>query len=148
MFIGFASRKTAKRRGQLNVLSSEKRTLIFYESPRRIIGFIDDMIASMGDRQAVLGREMTKLHEEFIRGTLSYIKAELESRPSVKGECTLMVDGAPEEQVSMEIVLDEIKERLKEPGVRTSSLAKELSFKFNVPRRFIYEKVLEMSGKG
>lgn len=148
VFIGFAARKSARRREQLNVLSAEKRTLIFYESPRRIVGFLDDVAAAMGDRQAVLAREMTKIHEEFLRGTLSEVKAELESRSSVKGECTLVVEGASEEQVSMDTVLAEIKERLKESGVRTSSLAKELSVKFNVPKRCVYEEILNLSGKG
>lgn len=146
VFIGFAARKKGKRQEQLKNLALEKRTLIFYESPKRIIQFTEELMGVMGDRRAVLAREMTKLHEEFVRGNLSEIKACLEKREVVKGECTLVVEGAREEGVSMDLVLREIRDGLKKSGVRPSSLARELAAKFKMPKRKIYEEVLKMSG--
>ena len=71
IFIGFLPHQKVRRLDRIESLADEDRTLIFYESPRRVLGFIKELISVLGDRQAVLGREMTKLHEEFIRGELS-----------------------------------------------------------------------------
>ena len=71
IFIGFPAKKKLKRFKQLQELADEKRTLIFYENPGRITTFIKELVDVMGDRYGVLCREMTKLHEEFIRGRLS-----------------------------------------------------------------------------
>ncbi|MCK5418905.1 MAG: 16S rRNA (cytidine(1402)-2'-O)-methyltransferase, partial [Desulfobacterales bacterium] len=71
VFIGFLPRKKAKRQQFLNELAVEPRPVIFYESPKRILTLLEEIISCMGDRPAVLAREMTKLHEEFIRGSVS-----------------------------------------------------------------------------
>jgi len=73
VFIGFLPRKKAKRQQFLNELAVEPRPVIFYESPKRILTLLEEIISCMGDRPAVLAREMTKLHEEFIRGSVSEI---------------------------------------------------------------------------
>ena len=68
IFVGFPPRQPGKRKQLLKGLKGEPRTLIFYESPKRLIGLIRDMIQQMGDRSAVVARELTKVHEEIIRG--------------------------------------------------------------------------------
>ena len=73
VFIGFAPKKKGKRLKFLTELSAEPRPLIFYESPKRILSLMEEIISCMGDRNAMLAREMTKLHEEFVRGTVSQI---------------------------------------------------------------------------
>jgi len=93
IFVGFLAKKKAKRLRQLDELASEPRTLIFYESPKRILALLSEAIDVMGDRRGALAREMTKLHEEFIRGRLSEIAARLEDRTDIKGECTLLIAG-------------------------------------------------------
>ncbi|MCK4988264.1 MAG: 16S rRNA (cytidine(1402)-2'-O)-methyltransferase, partial [Desulfobacterales bacterium] len=80
VFIGFLPRKKAKRQQFLNELAVEPRPVIFYESPKRILTLLEEIISCMGDRPAVLAREMTKLHEEFIRGSVSEILKTLKSR--------------------------------------------------------------------
>jgi len=92
VFEGFLPVKTGKRKNFLKKLADEERTLIFYESPHRILATLRDLIETMGDRNAVLCRELTKIHEEKIYGKLSLIFKTLEKRP-IKGEITLLVEG-------------------------------------------------------
>lgn len=144
IFAGFPPRKKGRRLEFIRALSEEKRTVIFYESPQRIIKFIGEIREVFGERPAVLGREMTKLHEEFIRGDLGEITGVLESRPKVKGECTLVVSGKEKEQISIDSLTSEIREKLKNPDIRPSGLAKELSAKYSVQKSRVYEKIQQM----
>jgi 16S rRNA (cytidine1402-2'-O)-methyltransferase len=91
-FEGFLPVKSGKKKNFLNKLREEERTLVFYESPHRIINTLRDLIEVMGHRNAVLCRELTKMHEEKIYGELSLILKNLEKRP-IKGEITLLVEG-------------------------------------------------------
>ncbi len=93
VFVGFLPKKKGKRLQQLQALATADRTLIFYESPGRILALLQDIIKIMGDRRGALAREMTKLHEEFLRGRLSEIAQTLQVRTGIKGECTLLVAG-------------------------------------------------------
>lgn len=148
IFIGFAVKKKEKRQKQLKELADENKTIIFYESPRRILSFLDEIIEIMGDRHAVLAREMTKRYEEFIRGLLSEIKRNLKKRPSIKGELTLLVAGndssAP---VSLDAVRDDIIKCLKGKETRLSDLARMLSKKHNLPKNIIYDEALKIKGR-
>lgn len=141
VFAGFPPRKKGRRYEFLQGLSEEKRTLIFYESPKRIIKFIHEIIEVLGPRPAVLGREMTKLHEEFLRGDLVSIVDTLEDREKIKGECTLIVSGGEKKQVEVDSIAEEIYERLKQPEVRPSMLAKELAGKYSIRKKIVYEKI-------
>lgn len=91
-FEGFLPPKSGKRKNFLKSIIDEKRTLLLYESPHRILAALRDMLAVLGDRRAMLGRELTKLHEEKIYGNISDILHRLENRP-VKGEITVVVEG-------------------------------------------------------
>ena len=92
-FIGFLPHRKGERRRALLALRAEPRPLVFFESPQRIVAALGDAIEALGDREAVLGREMTKIHEEFIAGTLASIRDAL-SGGRVKGEIALLVAGA------------------------------------------------------
>jgi len=92
-FEGFLPPKSGKRKNMLKTLVAEERTLVFYESPHRIMGCLADMLEIFGDRTAFLAREITKQYEEHIRGTLSHIVRTLHASP-VRGEITLLVAGA------------------------------------------------------
>jgi 16S rRNA (cytidine1402-2'-O)-methyltransferase len=96
-FEGFLPPKSGRRKNLLKKIASEERTLIFYESPFRIQGAIADMLEVLGDRRAAVARELTKLHEEFMYGTLSLIAERLGSAV-IKGEFTIVVEGAPEKK--------------------------------------------------
>ena len=93
-FCGFLPPKSTQRRKALERLKPESGTLIFYETPHRILEALEDVAAVMGARPVVVARELTKMHEEFLRGTATEVRAELASRPAVKGEITLLIGKA------------------------------------------------------
>jgi len=148
VFIGFPAKKKAKRLKQLENLALESKTIVFYESPRRILTFLQEIITTMGDRYGVLCREMTKLHEEFIRDNLSEIHSRLKSRPVVKGECTLLVMGRQEsEDVSLETIRSEITKRFATTENSLADLAKELAKKYGLSKNKIYQEALKLKRK-
>lgn len=91
-FRGFPPRKSVARQNFLRVDETSPHTLVFYESPYRIEGFLRDALQVLGDRQTALVTELTKVHERVRRGTLSEIIAELHTSPA-KGECTIVIAG-------------------------------------------------------
>jgi 16S rRNA (cytidine1402-2'-O)-methyltransferase len=96
VFEGFLPKKPGKRRRRLQALGEESRTLIFYESPRRVHALLGEMQALWGDRRVVVARELTKRFEEILRGRITVVRAQLEQRPPL-GEVTLVVEGAAAE---------------------------------------------------
>ena len=90
-FLGFLPAKSGQRANLLETLKGEKATLIFYEAPHRILDALADIERVMGPRPVVVAREMTKIHEEFLRGTAGQIWDQLRSRDSIRGEITLLV---------------------------------------------------------
>jgi 16S rRNA (cytidine1402-2'-O)-methyltransferase len=144
-FVGFPARKKPKRRDQLNALAKLPHTLIFYQSPKRVVSLLEELIDTMGDRPAVLARELTKLHEEFIHGTLSTILAELEQRSVIKGECTLLVTGLKAVQPTGADLDAAIRRALSSPdGSSLSDIAKTLAKQFKVPRKKVYDIALKI----
>lgn len=95
LFVGFPPPRTGERRSFFETLRSERVTLIFYEAPHRVLESLRDAIAVFGPgRRAVLAREITKIHEEFLRGTLQELEASCASRDLLRGEMTLLLAGA------------------------------------------------------
>lgn len=142
-FLGFPPRQLEKRRRLLESLIHEQATLIFYESPHRISNLITDIIQLLGDRVGVLSREMTKIHEEFLRGNLSEILEKLCQRAVVKGECTLLVQGISEpHSISLDQIRNEIVECFKRSDMTIPLLSKELSEKYHLPKKMIYQEAL------
>lgn len=93
-FAGFPPPKAGKRRRFFARFATVDHTLILFESPHRILASLDDLLEVFGDRPAALGRELTKLHEETLRGPLSEIRCDLGERPTIKGELTLVIGAA------------------------------------------------------
>src|SRR5581483_6188038 len=106
-FIGFLPSKSGARRKALEALRNEPATIVAYESPHRILDSLTDMADLFGDRPIVLAREITKIHEEFLRGPAASIRSELAQRPSMKGEITLVI-GRSEETGKLDDPLAEI----------------------------------------
>jgi 16S rRNA (cytidine1402-2'-O)-methyltransferase len=90
-FCGFLPPKSSQRRKTLGALKGEASTLIFYETPHRVLEALDDVTAVMGVRPVAVARELTKLHEEVLRGTAAEIRAILADRSVVRGEITLLI---------------------------------------------------------
>jgi 16S rRNA (cytidine1402-2'-O)-methyltransferase len=91
-FGGFLPARSGARRTRLNELGSVPATLIFYEAPHRIAGTLKDAYEVLGERQAVVARELTKVHEEIVRGRLSELAARFNSTESARGEIVLIID--------------------------------------------------------
>lgn len=145
IFMGFLSKKKGKRLKQLKDLASEVKTIIFYESTKRIERFIDEIIETLGDREGVVAREMTKLHEEFIRGHLSVIRSKLQEHSIIKGECTLIVSGATEkEKPAQHLIKDEIKKRLEFSDETIPQFAKDIAAQFGVSKKSVYNDAVKI----
>ena len=148
MFIGFPARKKNKRMQQLQTLAEVTETLIFYQSPSRIALFIAELQEVMGDRTSVLARELTKLHEEFIRGPLSQIHAELAARLVIKGECTLLVQGATKDDIPDEADLESlVGQALARSEQPIGEMARTLSRRWGIPKNRIYDLALKLKKK-
>ncbi len=104
-FCGFLPAKPGQRARALETLRDEDATLIFYEAPHRILEALEAIAEAMADRPVVAARELTKVHEEYLRGTAAEIRAALESRESIKGEFTLLIgkrEGPPPDEAPVE----------------------------------------------
>lgn len=143
-FEGFLPRKSGQRRKHLEELSSEERTLIFYESPKRITGTLADMIDIFGDRKASVARELTKKFEEVNRGTLTELE-ELYRQKEPKGEIVLVIEGAVEQTgVSEEQALKDVK-RCLDSGLSFKD-AVDSAYKSNpgISRNKLYNSSLKL----
>ncbi|MDJ0690305.1 MAG: 16S rRNA (cytidine(1402)-2'-O)-methyltransferase [Xenococcaceae cyanobacterium MO_188.B32] len=146
-FEGFLPVKGKERIARLKNLQQESKTLIFYEAPHRIITTLTDLGAILGtDRKIVLARELTKMHEEFWRGTIDEAIALYTDRRQPKGEYTLVVAG---KSVTEVLVLSEaeLKAELKqllEQGMTRSQASRQLAQLTSLSRRQIYQLALEI----
>ncbi len=148
VFIGFPAKKKTKRAKQLEALSRESRTILFYESPRRIKTLLDEILKIMGDRPIVLAREMTKQYEEFVRGTVSEVLTVITRRDQIKGECTLLVSGfGGENEIDLKAVREEIYDQLKTSGDGLGRISRRIAEKFAVSRQFVYTEGLKIIEK-
>jgi 16S rRNA (cytidine1402-2'-O)-methyltransferase len=97
IFEGFLPKKPGKRRRRLEALSEDTRTLVFYESPRRVYDLLSEIQALWGNRRVVVARELTKKFETILRGRITEVQVQLEKHPP-QGEVTLVVEGATAEE--------------------------------------------------
>src|SRR5450631_1678976 len=112
-FSGFLPAKRGERRAALEAVKSSPRTLVFYEAPHRIVETLTDVVEVLGEaRHVVIAREVTKLHEEFLRGRAGEVLENLKAREAVKGEITLLIGKAEEGEASV------AKGTLARPSVR------------------------------
>lgn len=144
-FGGFLPPRKGARRTRLNELRSERSTLVFYESPHRIREALSDAEDVLGDREASLARELTKLHEQFLRGRLSEIRARLDVQ-SPRGEMTLVIAGCGDdnlyatEQLSLTAQVDKL---MNDQGLTRSDALKAVARSRGLSKREAYQKLLE-----
>lgn len=144
-FEGFLSARKERRRKGLQELSGEKRTMIFYESPQRIAAFLHDAAEILGDRRACLVRELTKVHEEILRGTLPELAAQVGGRESILGEITVVIGGAPK---TVELSVEEIvRAALEDESGSSRDLAREIAERTGLSRKEVYAEILRQRGK-
>ena len=140
LFQGFLPPKKRGREEVLEQLAASGFPLVIYESPNRVLAALGAIAQIMGDRQLVLGREMTKLHEEFIRGTASEVAHHLEAG-KIKGEVAILIEGA--EPIKRTVDLLPAIKKLRAEGLSASRVASVLSQITGEERSVIYKMVEE-----
>jgi 16S rRNA (cytidine1402-2'-O)-methyltransferase len=143
LFVGFLPSRSGGRRAALAELAARRETLVFYESPVRVVASLEDMRQALGDRPAFLCREATKLHEEYRRGTLSELRAHLAERKEIRGEIVLVVAGAAEAQPSGTETAEALFARLTTEGRTRREAVKEVAKTLGLPAREVYRRVLQ-----
>lgn len=141
-FEGFLSVTKKQRQAHLDEIKSYKRTLIFYEAPHKLINTLEDLLSNLGDRKISLCRELTKIHEEVLRGRISDMLSYYKNK-TPKGEYVLVVEGAQETLEKTLTIEDAVNIAIEliESGVKTSEACKEAAKKTGFSKSEIYAAV-------
>lgn len=140
-FIGFLPVKESQRKKRLLELSTERRTLVFYEAPHRILNCLYDMLEVLGDRKACVARELTKIYEEVLRGSISSILQKLEES-KIAGEYVIVIEGASERVSSLEEALEELRELMRK-GKGRKEASKIVAELYGISKKELYEESLK-----
>jgi len=153
VFEGFLPRKIKERKRYFKSIENEERTIIFYEAPHRLKRALKDMLDVWGERKIVIARELTKKYEEIIRGNLSQVITEINTK-EIKGEITLVVQGGIKKKgndtidfLKDECIMEIYLKKLKNQGYSNKDIIKIAQEKLNIPKNLIYKKLLEMQNK-
>jgi 16S rRNA (cytidine1402-2'-O)-methyltransferase len=145
-FAGFLPPTSSRRRRRLEEISTLPCTLVFYEAPHRLLVSLKDMVEILGPRNGCMARELTKIHEEFLHGTLSEILETLQSRQSIQGEITLIVGGGDSRSHSPDFP-DSIREHVEKEMSTTGASRKEalrgVARQRGISRREAYRQLLD-----
>jgi 16S rRNA (cytidine1402-2'-O)-methyltransferase len=143
-FIGFLPPKKTMRKKILKDLSLEKSTLVFYEAPHRLVETLNDMDQVFGGRKAALIKEITKMHEEILRGKISEIIGALQER-RIAGEYVIVLEGRPEtNKVTIADALEEIDSLMKK-GLKRKEAVKKIAADYELSSKELYGKSLDKS---
>jgi 16S rRNA (cytidine1402-2'-O)-methyltransferase len=139
-FEGFLPRKAGERRARLSSLAEDPRTVVVFESPRRLRALLADALATLGDRRAVVVRELTKVHQEVLRGRLSELPSRLADE--VLGEVVVVIEGAAAPPgADLEALGDRVEELTAE-GLPRKKAAARVAQEAGVSKRALYEASL------
>ena len=146
VFEGFLASRPGPRAQRLAALAGERRAIVFFEAGRRLAAFLAAAHAALGERDAVVARELTKRHEDIMRGTLGELSARIATMERVRGEVTVLVAarGAGEAPVAG-IDLDARIRAARAAGRRVAELATEIAAETGVARRVVYKRALELA---
>ena len=145
-FIGFLSANNKERKDKLEEIKFETRTLIFYEAPHKLRITLESMLEILGDRKIVLAKEITKIHEQYIRGTISTVLEQIVD--NVKGEFVVIVDGAEQSKKEFEISnlnemsLEEHYNFYESQGLDKKEIIKKISKDRSTNKNEIYQYFL------
>ncbi len=143
-FEGFLPGRGERRRKALTALAGETRTMIFYESPQRLAAFLAEAAEIFGGRPACVVRELTKVHEEILRGTLPALAAEVAGRAAVLGEVTVVVGGASK---TAELSVEEaVRGALEGEAGSSRDLARDIAARTGLSRKDVYAEILRQRG--
>lgn len=143
-FLGFTPHRQGERLDFYRAAALYGHTVVAYESPERVIASLEDALEVFGDAEVTVAREMTKMHEEILGGTISEALESLRARPHVYGEITLVI-GAPA-RVALEASPEEIRAefvRLRDGGMRRNDAVKAVAEKFSMRKNDVYRLLLD-----
>ena len=140
-FAGFLPAKSGQRARALEALKEEPATLIFYEAPHRVLETLAAIAEVLGPRPVVAARELTKVHEEFLRGTAVEVQAELAARGAIKGEFTLLVGKAVAPALDDTPVAEAVEELVRAGAARMDAI-KQVARRRGLSKREVYELAL------
>ena len=140
-FGGFLPPKPGQRAKTLEALAGETATLVFYEAPHRLIEALETIETVLGPRPVAVARELTKVHEEFLRGTAAEIRAQLAARDSVKGEITLLI-GKADAPAPDDTPVEEAVQQLERSGLARMDAIKQVARRRGLSKREIYDQLL------
>lgn len=148
VFLGFPPRTKKALTDLLARVKDYPETLVFYESPNRVVKALGVMLDTLGDRSVSLGREITKLYEEAIRGSISDVLKRLEEKSGVKGEVTLVVEGAGKKSSAPDAeTMDGLLEAYMEEGLSLKDAVRKASEETGASKSSTYKRALEIWGK-
>jgi 16S rRNA (cytidine1402-2'-O)-methyltransferase len=145
-FGGFLPPKAGQRQKALEALAGEQATLVFYEAPHRIVETLRAIEEALGPRPVVVARELTKIHEEFLRGTAAEVAEALAAREAVKGEITLLV-GRPAAPPPDDTPIAEAVAACERAGMSRMDAIKTVARRRGLPKREVYRLVQESEPK-
>jgi 16S rRNA (cytidine1402-2'-O)-methyltransferase len=140
-FGGFLPHKPGQRVKALEAIADQQATVIFYEAPHRIVEALEAVEQVLGARPIVVARELTKLHEEFLRGTAAEVRATLAGRDSVKGEITLLIAKALEPEPD-DTPVPEAVEALVRDGIPRMDAIKQVARRRGLSKREVYAQLV------
>ncbi len=146
-FAGFLPPKKGLRRKKLQEVAGVPATLIFYEAPHRLLAALEDLCEVLGARQACLARELTKIHEEWLHGTLPEILDALRARSQILGEITLLVDRGNPESVPAQAdwpasIAQHLQEEMQRTGASQKEALKAIARQRGISRKEAYRQLL------
>jgi 16S rRNA (cytidine1402-2'-O)-methyltransferase len=143
-FMGFLPARSGERRTALEGLREARETLIFYEAPHRLIDMLTDLEQTFGkERRMAMARELTKMHEEFLRGSIAEIARDLRERKPVKGEITLIVEGSRPERPAVaapSTVVNRMRELTVREALDEKAALKQAAKEFGISRSEAYRE--------
>ena len=146
VFLGFLPARSGERQRFLEILREREETLVWFEAPHRLVDSLADAARVLGPRRAAVARELTKLHEETLRGTLAELALAFQARSAVRGEITVVVEGGGGAGARREAV--DIDEEIRvglSAGLSKRKTARQIAAKSGRPANEIYARMVELS---
>ena len=146
LFLGFLSANTKEKREKLEDNKYETRTLILYEAPHKLLGTLEEILQTLGNRKIVLARELTKIHEEFIRGTCEELRSRIKQP---KGEYVILIEGAEKNEIQEKIdnlsslSLEEHYKYYEEKQMDKKEIIKQIAKDRGVPKNEVYRYFIQ-----
>jgi 16S rRNA (cytidine1402-2'-O)-methyltransferase len=145
-FAGFLPPRSSQRKRRLEELAAIPATLIFYEAPHRLLASLSDMAAVLGCRKAAVARELTKIHEEFLSGTLPELLCLFQAREKIRGEFVIVAEGgtaSPAPVAFPDSIKRHLEEEIRKTGLSRNAALKSVAAQRGIPRRQAYRMILD-----